>query len=889
MLQLAITPSGMLRCVDSPMAAIGDDALLKRLAVTMAAEGQGAALFSLGALKPSSALHPTVAYWHDFASRYVIELCHTPEAADVLDPIEPLPTSELSRFYLSLPPMLGAEYVSVATLAALWDEMDAWVGRTVAEAGGLSLFMAAYAPHWHQVGRVCFHLAENKADPEYPFAFMATYASGLTKAGRIRYLPLAKALQEHAGAKNKKGLIKLLTPVSSAAKKSSFIKTLLDNGDIYHPFPLMPDEAYSFLTEAPLYEEAGLLVRLPNWWRKRPRPKASIEIGKGKVKDRLGADALLSFDLSVAVGDEQLSAAELEALLAQGDGLQLVKGQWVEVDRERLEEVLDHWRCVQADVGDGIGFINGMRLLAGASADLQPVENEGSLADWSAVHAGPWLRETLAALRDPAAAEARHPGKTLHATLRHYQADGVNWLWFLQELGLGACLADDMGLGKTIQVISLLLILKKQKAGPSLLVVPASLLANWQQEIVRFAPSLRCLFLHSSQMKREVLATYNETLKHEASAYDAIFTTYAMASRLEGLCDATWRLVILDEAQAIKNPGSKQTKAIKKIPARSRIAMTGTPVENRLGDLWSLFDFLNPGLLGTAGRFKSFIKHLEKREHVSYSPLRNLVSPYILRRLKTDKTIISDLPDKTEVRAYCHLSKPQATLYQRCVKEMARTIEQAEGMERRGMVLKYLMRFKQICNHPDQLTGEGGYAPEQSGKFARLKELCDEIASRQEKMLVFTQFREMTAPLADFLTASFGRRGLVLHGGTPVKQRKGLVDQFQAEDGPPFFVLSLKAGGTGLTLTAANHVVHFDRWWNPAVENQATDRAFRIGQKRNVLVHKFVVQGTLEEKIDALIEQKTQLADEVLAGGGEMPLTEMSDEALLELVALDVG
>ncbi|MFC1750648.1 DEAD/DEAH box helicase, partial [Pseudomonadota bacterium] len=317
-------------------------------------------------------------------------------------------------------------------------------------------------------------------------------------------------------------------------------------------------------------------------------------------------------------------------------------------------------------------------------------------------------------------------------------------------------------------------------------------------------------------------------------------------------------------------------------------SLTGTPIENRLSDLWSLFDFLNPGLLGSTKRFKAFVKSLAERKSDQYAPLRNLVSPYILRRMKTDRSIISDLPEKTELSAYCGLSKVQAAHYQQAVTELANAIENIEGIKRRGLVLAYLMRFKQICNHPSQLLGDGEYNPKQSGKFQRLAELCEEIASRQEKLLVFTQFREMTAPLAEFLSQQFGQPGLVLHGGTPVKQRQKRVEQFQDEAGPPFFVLSLKAGGTGLNLTQASHVIHFDRWWNPAIENQATDRAFRIGQKKNVLVHKFVCQGTVEEKIDALIAEKTTLAADLLEGGAETVLTEMDNDALISLVSLDI-
>jgi non-specific serine/threonine protein kinase len=418
-------------------------------------------------------------------------------------------------------------------------------------------------------------------------------------------------------------------------------------------------------------------------------------------------------------------------------------------------------------------------------------------------------------------------------------------------------------------------------------VLPASLIGNWKTELERFAPSLRSLFFHRSQLNKkamEAISNDNTALKN----IDVVLTTYGTLMRQNWLQRQEWQLLVLDEAQAIKNPGARQSKAVKGINAKSRIALTGTPVENRLSDLWSLFDFLNPGLLGSATRFKGFVKSLSERESDQYAPLRNLVSPYILRRLKTDRSIISDLPEKIEVPAYCGLSKVQAAHYQQAVNEMAHAIENLEGIKRRGLVLSYLLRFKQICNHPSQLLGDHEYDPKKSGKFQRLAELCEEIASRQEKLLVFTQFREMTAPLADFLAQLFGQPGLVLHGGTAVKQRQKLVERFQDEQGPPFFILSLKAGGTGLNLTQASHVIHFDRWWNPAVENQATDRAFRIGQKNNVLVHKFVCQGTIEEKIDALISEKTALANDLLDGGADTLLTEMDNETLLNLVSLDI-
>ncbi len=630
-------------------------------------------------------------------------------------------------------------------------------------------------------------------------------------------------------------------------------------------------------------------MRLPNWWRKRPRPQVAVTIGENR-QNRLGMNALLDFKIDLVLGNQPITEAEWEALMEAGEGLVFIKGQWVEVNQEQLAQALEHWKRVEKEAGGGgMTFAEGMRLLAGAPADLDPdaAENDGE-RQWAFVNAGAWLTEILAGLRDPAQLKAASPGKDLKATLRHYQETGLRWLWFLSNLGLGACLADDMGLGKTLQVLALLLIEKKQRRKPSLAVLPASLLANWRAEIERFTPAISTTLLHPSEMDKTELAERAADPARAFAGTDLVLTTYGMLVRQPWLLDVPWHLVILDEAQAIKNPQTRQARAVKKLKSTGRIVLTGTPVENRLSDLWSIFDFLCPGLLGSAQRFKVFAKSLQERKTARYAPLRNLVQPYILRRLKTDKRIIADLPEKTEMKAYCGLRKEQAALYAKSVAELSAALRGIDGMKRRGLVLSYLLRFKQICNHPSQFLGDGVYRSDHSGKFERLRDLCEEIASRQEKALVFTQFRELTDPLAAFLAEVFGREGLILHGGTPVKKRKKLVDAFQQEHGPPFFVVSLKAGGTGLNLTAATHVIHFDRWWNPAVEDQATDRAYRIGQERNVLVHKFVCRGTVEDRIDALVEEKRQLAEDIIEGGAERMLTEMDDKELLSFVSLDI-
>ncbi len=801
----------------------------------------------------------------------------------------------LEQWVLDAPPMPGAEYLSPAVLTALWAAMGQALEAERCRAGqSVEDFLKARHPAWNLVGRVHFNLAENRKDPETPFAFLATYTTGLSAHGKAQHLPLSQALVEFSGARKKAQLLSLLMPVQRVSQGCPWIADMVEAGEIYHPLRWQVADAVRFLQELPRIEEAGIVVRMPVQWAagRPPRPKVRAAVGV-RPPSTLGLGALLDFDMEVSIEGEPLTADELRALLASREGLQWIRGRWVTVDHERLARVIERFEAIERAAEAGLTLAEALRLLAGAGVDEDAPD-----ADWSEIVAGDWLAETLQQLRSPAGLAAVDPGPALQATLRPYQQEGVRWLYLLSRLGLGACLADDMGLGKTLQVIALLVLLKQEAEQnrpdpsvrrvlrplrPSLLVVPASLLANWQQEVARFAPGLRCLLAHPSGMARADLLALDEA---GLAQVDLLVTTYGTLPRLPKLQAVHWRLVVVDEAQAIKNPAAKQTKQVKKLKADARIALTGTPVENRLSDLWSIFDFTHPGLLGSARAFTGFSKRLAESGH--YGPLRTLVAPYLLRRLKTDKRIIRDLPDKTELPAWCALSARQAALYQEAVDELAHRLETMEGIERKGLVLSFLMRFKQICNHPSQWSGDGGWQPEDSGKFARLREIAETIAAKQEKLLVFTQFQETVAPLSAFLGSVFGRAGLVLHGGTPVARRRERVQQFQEDEQVPFFVLSIKAGGAGLNLTAASHVVHFDRWWNPAVENQATDRAYRIGQHRNVLVHKFICRGTIEERIDALIRTKQALVDNVIEGEREINLTEMSDRELLDLVRLDL-
>ncbi|MSQ73295.1 MAG: DEAD/DEAH box helicase [Betaproteobacteria bacterium] len=897
-----LTPHGRLMLAPDSDAPVLADDVQRRLAESFA-RGAGHGLLRLGAGEVGTALPAVFGFWRDFGARYITALCASPAAADgggaareALDevPLAELPLQEFEALASEAPPMMGAEYLTPSVLRALWVELDAAFRAGLKHSKQpLQDFLKALHPAWNLVGRVHFNLAENRKDDEAPFAFLATYTTRLSAQAKAQHLPLAQALREYSEAKNQARLLSLLVPVQRAAEHCVWLRAMVDTGDIYHPLRWSAAEAYQFLSDVPRLEAAGIVVRTAGVWRAgRPsRPQVRATVG-GNAPSLLGQDALLDFKMEITLEGERLDAAEINRLLAGSDGLQLIRGHWVEVDRTKLTRMLERFRDIErAAVAGGIPFAEAMRLVAGAGVSMDAAAAD---PDWSQVVAGPWLADTLAGLRGPEGLAQVEPGPELKATLRPYQQAGLRWLYLLYRLGLGACLADDMGLGKTIQVLSLLLVIKREQAGKrdglrdarraSLLVAPASLLANWAAEIARFAPALNALIAHPSAMPMAALRSID---RERLADVDLVITSYGSLLRLPWLETLPWRLVVLDEAQAIKNPGAKQTRLAKMLAAHARIALTGTPVENRLSDLWSILDFTHPGLLGTDKAFTAFARRLAEAEH--YGPLRELVRPYILRRLKTDKSVIPDLPDKTELKAWCHLSPTQAALYQRAVKELAAELDKAkEGIARKGLVLSFLMRFKQICNHPSQWLGDAAWAEADSGKFARLREIAEVIAARQEKVLVFTQFREATEPLAAFLGSVFGRAGLVLHGGTAVARRQALVRRFQEDERAPFFVLSLKAGGAGLNLTAASHVVHFDRWWNPAVENQATDRAFRIGQTRNVLVHKFVCRGTIEDRIDRLIESKQELVRDVLEGGAELLLTEMSDRELLELVALDI-
>jgi SNF2 family DNA or RNA helicase len=660
-------------------------------------------------------------------------------------------------------------------------------------------------------------------------------------------------------------------------------------------------EAHRFLTESSLLlEQAGFGVLLPAWWtRTGTKQRLSVAAQVKSPKSQSSAlgitlDEIVHFEWQAALGGEPLTRQELEALARLKQPLVRVRGQWVQVSAEEIQAALDFWKKkpqAEATVRDVLHMALGR------------AETPGGLA-FAGVQADGWVAGLLDQLEGRASFEELPSPEGFRGTLRPYQLRGYSWLAFLRRWGLGACLADDMGLGKTIQTLALIQrdwhsanAESRTRAGsgdpalacdsaparaPTLLVCPTSVLGNWRKEAERFTPELPVLIHHGVQRQR------GASFAKQAARHALVLCSYALLHRdLEHLQKVNWAGVILDEAQNIKNHETKQAKAARALRADLRIALTGTPVENHVGDLWSICEFLNPGFLGgpTEFRRRFQIPIQAGRDPEAAQRLKRLTGPFVLRRLKTDKSIIADLPDKMEMKVYCNLTKEQASLYQAVVAELDRDLNGADGIKRKGVVLAALSKLKQVCNHPAHFLGDNSSLPDRSGKLARLTEMLDEACQVGDRALIFTQFAEMGALLQRHLQNTFGHEVPFLHGGVPAKHRDRLVARFQEADGPRCFILSLKAGGTGLNLTAANHVFHFDRWWNPAVENQATDRAFRIGQIRKVQVHKFICIGTMEEKIDDMIERKKDVAAKVV-GTGEGWLTELSNDQLRDLVAL---
>ncbi|EAZ90453.1 DEAD/DEAH box helicase [Crocosphaera chwakensis] len=646
---------------------------------------------------------------------------------------------------------------------------------------------------------------------------------------------------------------------------------------------LDPIQVYEFIrATANLLKDNGLGVILPASLEKGVEEKRlgislTAEV-KAKKGQRLSLNSLLNYKLNLAVGDKIISKKEFENLLAQKSPLVEVKGEWIALqpsDVKAAQEILNKsYDPLELSVEDALRFSTGDSSTI-AKLPITNFEATGDLANLiNAIN----NNESIPMIENPAGFKGQ---------LRPYQQRGVGWLAFLEKWGLGACLADDMGLGKTPQLIGFLLHLKSEDMlqQPTLVVCPTSVLNNWEREVKKFAPNLSTLIHHGDKRSK------GKAFFKAVNEKNVIITSYSLIHRdIKSFEPVEWQGIVLDEAQNIKNPQAKQSQAVRQLSTQFRIALTGTPVENRLSELWSILDFLNPGFLGTPQFFRRrFATPIEKYgDKQSLQIMRSLVQPFILRRLKTDKTIIQDLPEKQEMTVFCGLSSEQAQLYQELVDNSLTEIEEKTGIQRKGLILSLLLKLKQICNHPDHfLKKKSLKKSEQSGKLLRLEEMLEELIQEGDHALIFTQFSEWGKLLKPYLEKKLQQEVLFLYGATRRVQRQEMIDRFQHDpNGPRIFILSLKAGGTGLNLTRANHVFHIDRWWNPAVENQATDRAFRLGQKRNVQVHKFVCIGTLEERINEMLESKQKLAEQTV-DSGEKWLTELDTDQLRNLLLLN--
>lgn len=752
-------------------------------------------------------------------------------------------------------------------------------------------------------GQIFFHLAESKLE-SYPFAFMASYTE--LENGHVQHYALAHALEKYKH--DQAYILQLISSLSTLEKESSLIRKLMSTGELFQPIYFTDEEAYQFLQELELYERVGIRAKVPRWWTRVHQPaKVQLKVETGAAFSK---DKLLAFRPEIEYNGITVSPDELEEFLHMSEGLHAFKETWIEVDHKRITELLAKANDLHEQTRGGLSLLDSLQLAT---------KNQDFL-DISCV-----LNYFKEALNKLTTCENYTVPSTLHAHLRAYQLQGYQWLRAMDKLNLGVILADDMGLGKTLQIIAYLDALRTQKESSALatgdgndgneaplangaddalapaaapvtvddapvpaqkaaarsqqkvlIVMPSSLLANWEEELKKFAPYAPFVTYHG---KTRTIGPF------------ITLTSYGMLKREAALLQQQWDVVILDEAQAIKNTSSQQAKAVKVLHSRMKIALTGTPIENDLMDLFSIFDFILPGYLGTAYSFQKYARMLETKTH-GYQQLQQATAPFIMRRVKTDKAIIHDLPKKMEHKEYIDLTPKQAALYRKTLAAFKKAIEDTTNQtDRRGMIFATLTHLKQITNHPSQYSGNDVYKPSESGKFIRLAQLVEEIYNARERVLIFTQYKEIIPHLSAFLCDTLGHsvQPLVLHGGVNPQERQNVVNAFNGDSYHPFMILSLRAGGVGLNLTGANHVIHFDRWWNPQIEKQASDRAYRIGQTKDVMVHYFICRQTLDMSIDALLEKKKELSTSAIAENKAPSLTTLSNKELYEFFALRKG
>lgn len=767
--------------------------------------------------------------------------------------------SEINEIIEEAPYIIGSENICKKWLIDLFNKLNEIFYDEINDFdGSTSEYFQKRNRNIQIPSRIYFHLVENTKSNEYPFAFLATYTA--LKDNRIVYYPLKYALEEFKN--DKKRLNKLISSITDVSKDSSFIKKLVDKGEIFHPLNFSEEDAFTFLKELVIYENNGIVCRIPNWWVTRDSSnKISIDLQE-KIQEGMGfmnPYAIITLAPSMIYNGIEITKAEIMQLLNQNEGLAHIKGKWIENNHQKLEELLENYEYYSQD-GSSLSEI--LQIISGIkeSECNNKIVIEFARKDWLKQ----FINKQFFSVNENVI------GSNFKGKLRPYQFDAFKWLYGMNKLNFGVCLADDMGLGKTIEVLSFLDKYKEENGKNVLLIVPASLIENWKHEIKKFTPKLDYFVLKG-----------NKNITNGKSNSFLTITTYQTAAKSDYLDTINWDLIILDEAQAIKNYETITTRKIKSLKSRMRIALTGTPIENNLLNLWSIFDFINPGLLGTRKQFKEFSKTLET-DVEQFKNLKVLIEPFILRRLKSDKSIINDLPEKIETDVYINLTKNQIILYKNRIDELEQQMNASKSeFEAKGKVLNAIMSLKQICNHPSQYLGKMDYQLEESGKFVELKNICENIFEKREKVLVFTQFKEIIPALNNMLKDIFKIEGYCIDGDTTLSVRDKYVNSFQNDD-IPYMILSVKTGGVGLNLTAAQNVIHFDRWWNPAVEDQATDRTYRIGQKENVSVFKFITADTIEEIINEMLKVKKDLADKYINSVDGNVMNKLSSQEILK-------
>lgn len=792
-------------------------------------------------------------------SKFLVkEILNIPGLELVRENIE-IDTEKLNVDYIldNKPMCLGNEYVNEMWIKSILKKLMSIYKKEISTyRGTVDLYFTNKNNKLITPSRIYFHLVESRED-NASFAFMATYTT--KENNNIKHYPLKYALKEYRNSLVE--LQELTKSLYNVSKQSQLIKKLIETGEIFSPIFINAEEAYEFLKEIELYESNGIVCRVPNWWEQRDEStliQINIEQKKKDGYGLLSKAALISVTPEMTYNGICITKEEINQLLLQTDGLAYIKNKWVEVDKRKLQYLLDEYEKIKED---GSTLLEVLKKYS--TMEKTDINIKFANPNWFTDIVKKNIEKNL---------ELFDVSKEFIGELRPYQYDAYKWLLGMSQYNYGVCLADDMGLGKTVEILAFLLSYKLISKDNVLLIVPASLVENWKSEIKKFCPT----------MDYYIARKVNSSTERIKKSFLTI-TTYQVAQKLKNIYEINWGIVILDEAQAIKNPQTKQAKSIKSLSRKMSIAMTGTPIENNLLNLWSIFDFINEGLLGTENTFRKNY-NIKSGEPENVGKLSKIIKPFILRRLKTDKNIIKDLPEKNETIIYTELTKKQIILYKKIVSEVEGTKISAENQfTQKRILLTAILHLKQVCNHPSQFIGDNEYIPEDSGKFMALKELCEIMFEKREKVLIFTQFKEITDNLNNFLEKIFKKRGFVITGDTSMSNRNKYIEDFQ-NGNIPYMILSLKAAGVGLNLTAASNVIHFDRWWNPAVENQATDRSFRIGQTRNVNVYKFMTKNTIEEIISYLIDVKVELSDSVIGNIDNNILNKLSSEQLLESI-----